>query len=65
LCRLETAGQEKIRADTERMSVAEQIHYFRRRASSGALGAWWKRVASGTVDAPALLAREKPARYGK
>jgi len=62
---LKRRAQEKIHADTEHMSIAEQIDYFRRRAGSGALGAWWKRVANVTVDAPALVAREKPGRYGK
>ncbi len=59
---LKRRAQTKIYADTKGMSVADQIDYFRRRAESGALGAWWKRVSSITV-APLAIVREAPATY--
>ena len=38
-------AQSKVYEDTRQMTVAEQVEYFRRRARSGALGSWWKRVS--------------------
>ena len=62
---LKRRAQAKIYADTKQMTAAEQIEYFRRRAESGALGAWWKRVPSVVGEPPALVVREKPRRYGR
>jgi len=62
---LKRQAQAKIYADTKGMSAAEQIGYFRRRAQSGALGGWWKRVSSLTAGASPLVVREKSGRYGK
>ena len=38
-------AQWKVYEDTRQMTLAEQVEYFRRRARSGALGSWWKRVS--------------------
>jgi hypothetical protein len=38
-------AQSKVYEDTRELTVAEQVEYFRRRAQSGALGPWWKRVS--------------------
>jgi pyridoxine/pyridoxamine 5'-phosphate oxidase len=62
---LKRQAQEKIYADIEGMSAAEQIEYFHRRAQSGVLGAWWKQVSRLTADSLPLVVREKPSRYGK
>ena len=62
---LKRRAQAKIYADTKGMSAADQIAYFRRRAQSGALGAWWKRVSSLPTGASPLVVREKPSKkYG-
>ena len=60
---LKRQAQAKIYADTKEMSAAEEVEYFRRRARSGALGAWWKRL-SNPSNAP-LAVHEKRAKYGK
>ena len=60
---LKRQAQAKIHADTKGMTTTEQIAYFRRRAESGALGAWWKRVSS--IPVAALVVRERPGKYGK
>ena len=56
-------AQAKIYGDIKGSSVADQIAYFRQRAKSGKLGAWWQQVSS-LADAP-LAVHEKPSRYGK
>ena len=43
------------------MTVAEEVEYFRRRAESGALGSWWKRVLPAGAEGGVV--REKRARY--
>lgn len=53
-------AQSKVYEDTRQMTVAEQVEYFRRRAQSGALGSWWKRI-SPKLESVAI--RESPARY--
>lgn len=66
---LKRRAQAKIYADTKGMSIPEQIAYFRGRAQSGALGAWWRRVsrAAGAGKHAAmtetLTVRESPPRY--
>lgn len=54
-------AQSKVYEDTRRMTVAEQVAYFHRRASSGALGSWWKRVSSSSAEG--VAAHESPGRY--
>ena len=54
-------AQSKVYEDTRQMTVAEQVEYFRRRARSGALGSWWKRVLPSSVGSVAV--HESPARY--
>jgi hypothetical protein len=47
-------AQAEIYADIEHLSPSEQVEYFRRKADSGPLGAWWasvKRAKSGPEDA--------------
>lgn len=62
---LKRRAQAKIHADIKDMSATEQITYFRRRARSGALGAWWERVSPLTTGTSPLAVREKPAKkYG-
>ncbi len=61
---LKRRAQAQIYADTKDLSVAEQIAYFRQRAESGALGAWWKQMSN--LTGTALVVREKPAKkYGR
>ncbi len=60
---LKRRAQAKIYAATKGLSVAGQIDYFRRRAESGVLGAWGKRVSRSTD--PPLAVHEKSSRYGK
>jgi hypothetical protein len=60
---LKRQAQAKIYDDTKDMSPAEQIAYFRRRAESGGLGAWWKRVSN--LGATPLAVHETPGKYGK
>lgn len=62
---LKRRAQAKIYADTKSLSAADQIDYFRRRAESGALGAWWKRISSLPAGASPLAVRETPGKYGK
>ena len=54
-------AQSKVYEDTRQMKVAEQVEYFRRRAQSGALGSWWKRVSPSNVER--MAAHESPCRY--
>jgi pyridoxine/pyridoxamine 5'-phosphate oxidase len=62
---LKRQAQAKIYAETKDLAAAEQIEYFRRRAETGVLGAWWKRVSGLTADVSPLVMREKPGKYGK
>ena len=54
-------AQSKVYEDTRQMTVAQQVEYFRRRARSGALGSWWKRILPSSVGNVAV--RESRARY--
>lgn len=54
-------AQSKVYEDTRQMTVAEQVEYFRRRAQSGALGSWWKRVSPSSAES--MAAHEPPGRY--
>ena len=54
-------AQSKVYEDTREMTVAEQVEYFRRRAWSGTLGSWWKRVSPMGVGS--IAGPELPARY--
>jgi hypothetical protein len=54
-------AQSKVYEDTRQMTVAEQVEYFRRRARSGALGSWWKRVS--TANVANIVVQESPTRY--
>jgi hypothetical protein len=42
-------AQSRVYEDTREMTVAEEVEYFRRRAQSGTLGSWWKRVLPSNV----------------
>lgn len=54
-------AQSRVYEDTRQMTMAEQVEYFRRRAQSGALGSWWKRVSPSCVES--MAAHESPGRY--
>jgi hypothetical protein len=61
---LKRRAQEKIFAETKAMSPAEQIKYFRKRAQTGPLGSWWKKVTgTSSAQATALAVRERSGRY--
>ena len=53
-------AQAKIYEETRAMTPDEQAAYFRRRAQSGSLGAWWKRVSATSEP---LAVHESPGRY--
>lgn len=38
--------QDKIYQETKSLSLEEQVAYFRKKANSGPLGKWWKRLPS-------------------
>jgi len=54
-------AQSKVYEDTRQMTVAEQVEYFRRRAQTGALGSWWKRVSPASVES--IAGHESATRY--
>jgi len=41
-------AQSKVYEETKRLSLKEQVAYFRKRASSSPLGKWWKRLPSAS-----------------
>ncbi len=42
-------AQERIYGEIKDLSTDELIAYFRRRAETGSLGGWWKRVTTRQV----------------
>ena len=39
-------AQSKVYEETKGLSLKEQVAYFRKKAGSGPLGKWWKRLPS-------------------
>ena len=40
--------QDKVFQETKGLSLEEQVAYFRKKANSGPLAKWWKRLPSAT-----------------
>ena len=40
--------QRKVYEETKNLTLAEQVAYFRKKASAGSLGKWWKRLPSAS-----------------
>ncbi len=40
--------QRKVYEETKNLTLAAQVVYFRKKANSGALGKWWKRLPSAS-----------------
>ena len=53
-------AQARIYEETRAMTSDEQAAYFRQRAQSGSLGAWWKRLSATSKP---LAVHESTGRY--
>ena len=41
-------AQRKVFDETKNLTLEDQVSYFRKRANSGPLGKWWKRLPSAS-----------------
>jgi hypothetical protein len=43
-------AQSKVYEETKNLTLEDQVAYFRKRANSGSLGKWWKRLPSASLS---------------